>query len=104
MKNICILLFLVNSTLAFANKGVPDRILFPPEKMVLSENSSSVNNAALEILNKLKADEKCSITSSGRVHTANGSFTATLTVYGACNSNLAEAMRDAIQALRALFK
>jgi hypothetical protein len=103
MKNICILLFLVNSTLVLANKGVPE-IWGPPEIMVLSENSSRLNTATLEIPNKSKADEKCSITSSGRVHTANGSFTATLTVYGACNSNLAGAMREAIQALRALFK
>jgi hypothetical protein len=97
-------LFLVNSTLAIANNDVQERNWYAPEIMVLSENSNSFTKAMFDIPYKSKAYEKCSITSSGRVHTANGSFTATLTVYGACNSNLADAMREAIQALRALFK
>ncbi len=49
-------------------------------------------------------DYQCSVTSSGVVETPNGSFTATLTVYGPCDSSLSTMMRDAIKSLRESFK
>ncbi len=102
MKNICILLFLVSSTLANAHDPFHKGMVYAPELSEVIENSK-LRFKVLDMENIQAAIEKCSVTASGRVHTANGSFTATLTVYGACNSSLAGAMRDAIQALRALF-
>ncbi len=53
----------------------------------------------------LCAGDDCSVTASGWVHSAElGSFQATVTVTGPCDSSLADTLRKAISELRAAFK
>lgn len=53
----------------------------------------------------LYALDECSVTASGWVHSSElGSFQATLTVTGPCDSSLADSMRQVIAELRAAFK
>nr|WP_298331974.1 hypothetical protein [uncultured Christiangramia sp.] len=73
------------------------------EKASTEHVESATSEIDFSNLESAEEDFECSITSSGTVETANGSFTATLTVTGPCDASLAGDMRAAIKALRDSF-
>jgi len=89
-------MFFLAASLSFANEKGESEISKDKTTIVSSRTDTETTSLIVD---------ECSVTSSGTVEMAGGgSFTATLTVTGPCDSSLAQKMRDAIQALRDSFK